>query len=331
MDAPERHDSSSRTSRRPPRPRRPRLRGPRQAGVARLANRSRRGSPCSCLVLLLAVVLAGGFVIRGLLTRNQRAYSPQEIEIRTWTARVKASPNDPQAHLGLGYAYQSDGRYDKALEQYEIVLKANPRDTAALYNQGTVYLKLGVDDRAEKSMWAVLDVEPTHVLAAKALGEYYARKGEFKSLIVAVKPAAEAHPELADLQYLLGLANEKLGDAAAASALLPGGDQVRAGLGRGARGTQASRGRQVSRRRTDTARRVDVRPQETVDLHRSARLPAFGCGALRHPDRARSRCSSGCCGPPTSRNGEGPSRRASSRCSRCTVPAAARSRTSTSR
>ena len=32
-----------------------------------------------------------------------------------------------------------------------------------------------------------------------------------------MKPAAEAHPELADLQYLLGLANEKLGDKAAAA------------------------------------------------------------------------------------------------------------------
>jgi tetratricopeptide (TPR) repeat protein len=169
------------------------------------------------LVLLLAVVLVGGFVIRGLLTRNQRAYSPQEIEIRTWTARVKASPNDPKTHLSLGYAFQSDGRYDKALEQYAIVLKANPRDTAALYNTANIYFKLGVDDRAEKSMWAVLDVEPTHELAAKALGEYYARKGEFKSLMVAVKPAADAHPELADLQYLMGQANEKLGDTAAAA------------------------------------------------------------------------------------------------------------------
>ena len=129
------------------------------------------------LVLLLAVVLVAGFVIRGLLTRDQRAYSPQEIEIRTWTGRVAANPNDSRAHLGLGYAYQSDGRYDKALEQYAIVLKANPKDTAALYNQGNVYFKLGVDDRGEKSMWAVLDIEPTHTLAAKALGELLRRQG----------------------------------------------------------------------------------------------------------------------------------------------------------
>lgn len=169
------------------------------------------------LVLLLCVMLAAGFVIRGLMTRNQRAYSPQEIEIRTWTGRVATNPTDPRAHLELGYAYQSDGRYDKALEQYAIVLKSNPKDTAALFNQGNSYFKLGVGDKGEASMWKVLKIDPTHALAAKALGDYYAGNGEFKSLIVAVKPAAEEHPELADLQYLLGMANEKLGDKAAAA------------------------------------------------------------------------------------------------------------------
>ncbi len=169
------------------------------------------------LALLLAVVLLSGFMFRGLLARDQRAYSRQEIEIKTWTARLEKNPNDPKTHLGLGYAYQSDGRYDKALDQYAIVLKTNPRDTAALYNRGSVYFKLGVDDRGEKAMQEVLSVEPTHRLAAKALGEYYARKGEFTSLVAAVKPAADAHPEIAELQYLLGMAFEKLQDDAAAA------------------------------------------------------------------------------------------------------------------
>ncbi len=172
--------------------------------------------------------------------------SRQEIEIRTWTQRVSANPSDPKTHLGLGYAYQSDGRYDKALEQYAIVLKSNPSDTAALYNTGNIYFKLGVNDRAEKSMWAVLDIDPTHELAAKALGDYYAGKKQYKSLIATVKPAAEAHPELADLQYLLGMAHEKLGDTADRLGVLPARAQVRAGPDRGPGGAQAGRGGQVS-------------------------------------------------------------------------------------
>ena len=168
------------------------------------------------LVLLLAVVLASGFVIRGLLTLDQRVSSPHDIEIRKWSQRVSANPSDPKAHLGLGYAYQVDGRYDMALEQYALVLKADPKDTAALYNRANIYFKLGADERAEKAMWEVLNVDRTHPLAAKVLGEYYARKAQYKSLIVTVGPAAAVHPELADLQYLLGMAHEKLGETAVA-------------------------------------------------------------------------------------------------------------------
>lgn len=164
------------------------------------------------LVLLLGVMGLGGFVVRGIVAGDRRARTPQELEVNKWAKEVKANPDDPKAHLALGYAYQSDGRYKEALDQYRIVLEASPRDTAALYNRGVVYLKLGVADRAEQSFWEVLNVEPTHALAAKALGESYARKREYKSLVEAVRPAVIAHPEMADLQYLMGEAYENLGN-----------------------------------------------------------------------------------------------------------------------
>ena len=164
------------------------------------------------LVLLLAVMLVGGFVARGIFVRATAPSSPQELAVDTWTQRVKADNKDAAAHLGLGYAYQSAGRLDLALDQYKIVLELDPRSTAAFYNRGQVFLLMGVGDRAEESFWEVLKIDPTHVLAAKALGDYYAEKGTYKSLLEAVKPAAEAHPEMADLQYLVGMAYEKLGD-----------------------------------------------------------------------------------------------------------------------
>ncbi len=164
------------------------------------------------LVLLLGVMAVGGYVIRGVVAGDDRSLSPREAEIESWRAKVRAAPQDSAAHLGLGYAYQLAGRYDKALAEYETVLDQQPRDTAALYNRGVIYLKLDVGRKAEESFWDVLEIEPGHVLAAKALGEYYAAKGQYRSAIRAVRPAAEAHPEMADLQYLMGLAYEKLGN-----------------------------------------------------------------------------------------------------------------------
>ena len=166
------------------------------------------------LVLLLGVMAVGGYVIRGVVAGDERRLGPREAEIESWRAKVRATPQDPAAHLGLGYSYQLAGRYDKALVEYETVLEAQPSDTAALYNRGVVYLKLDVGRKAEESFWDVLEVEPGHVLAAKALGEYYTEKKQFRSAIRAVRPAVEAHPEMADLQYLMGLSYEKLGNTA---------------------------------------------------------------------------------------------------------------------
>ena len=108
------------------------------------------------LVLLLAVMGVGGYVIRGLVAGDRPALSPQEAEVEKWREQVRESPQNTASHLGLGYAYQNAGRYDKALEQY-------------------------------------------------------VSKKQYRSAIKAVEPAAEANPEMSDLQYLMGLALEKLG------------------------------------------------------------------------------------------------------------------------
>lgn len=160
------------------------------------------------LFLLVAVVALGGFIVRGLV---EGGATPEQAEIAKWQQVVEQDPTNMNARLSLGYAYQVDKQYDKALAQYRQVLKADPTDTAAMYNTGVIYLALSLDKQAERSLWAVLETDPHHVLAAKALGEYYASKHQYRSLVTAVRPAVQAQPEMADLQYLMGLAYENLG------------------------------------------------------------------------------------------------------------------------
>lgn len=162
------------------------------------------------LVLLLAVMGVSGYAIRDLMSGRERAVDVAETAIVRWESEVKADPNDTQARLQLGYAYQEAGRYDKAVAQYNHALKKEPTNTGALYNIGVVYLRMDLDDKAEQSFWQVLEVTPDHVLAAKALGDIYAERGQYRSLLRAVRPVVEKHPEIADLQYLTGLAYENL-------------------------------------------------------------------------------------------------------------------------
>lgn len=165
------------------------------------------------LVLLLVVVGLAGYAVRAGLDSARQPHTAEDVAVQRAQAAVEALPSDKQAHLDLGYAYQQAGRYAEALAEYDIVLKKDPKDTAALYNKGMVYFLLKDDKKAEQTLWEVLNVSKTHALAAKALGDYYAGKKQYKSLIVAVKPAADARPDMADLQYLMGLAYENTGHA----------------------------------------------------------------------------------------------------------------------
>lgn len=166
------------------------------------------------LVLLLAVFGVGGYLIRDrLVDDGGKPMTTEQLAIDKARDGVEAAPEDPQAHLDLGYAYQRDGRYQQALDQYAAVLKRDPRNTAALYNRGMVFLRLDKPKEAEAALWQVLNVNKTHVLAAKALGDLYAQRKQYRPIIVAVQPAADARPDMADLQALLGLAYEKIGDS----------------------------------------------------------------------------------------------------------------------
>ena len=191
------------------------------------------------LLLLLAVMGVGGFVIRGVLAGDRPALTREQLEVTTWLKQSKAKPDDSGIRLGLGHAYQQAGQYRKALAEYRIVLKSRPRDTAVLYDQGVAYRSLGQDDKAESSWREVLKVDRADAPAAKALGGYYADQHDYLRVIEVVLPAVQAHPEMADLQYLVARAYEKQGTSEMAIAryrlaltYAPDMDEARAGLKR---------------------------------------------------------------------------------------------------
>lgn len=165
------------------------------------------------LVLLLAVVGMAGYVVRDILAERSVPETPELLEVERWEKAVEQDPSDTDAALNLGYAYQKAGRYEEAIKLYERVIGEKPFDTASRYNMGICLMELKRWDEAEDALWDVLEIDDQHVLAAKALGEYYAAKKQYRSVIAAVRPVVEAQESAADLQYLMGLAYENLGRA----------------------------------------------------------------------------------------------------------------------
>jgi len=165
------------------------------------------------LAALFVAAGAGGYYLRGLMgERPSDVAQVTDSEIAKWTAAVRRDSDDIPARLALAYAYQVDRQWDLALKQYDYVIRRDPGNTAALYQQGVIYIDLGLGKEAEVSLWKVLDLEPEHVQAASALGRYYVGLEQYRSVATVVRPAVLAHPDSAELQYLIGLAYEKLGE-----------------------------------------------------------------------------------------------------------------------
>lgn len=166
------------------------------------------------LAALLVVVGAGGYLLRGALTPTAMPVGEVvDAEVEKWTRASVEDPESVSVRLDLAYALQKAGEYDRALEEYAWVLRREPANVTAHFQQGAIYLELGLDKDGETSLWRALEAEPEHVQTASALGRYYASKGQYRSLLIAVRPAAVEHPGSAELQYLMGLAYEKLGEA----------------------------------------------------------------------------------------------------------------------
>jgi tetratricopeptide (TPR) repeat protein len=167
--------------------------------------------------LFAAVLIVGGLVANRLTTRDLAAARVRDSRLQELERTVAERPNDLDARVRLAYAYQQNSLNREALKQYRQVLSADPNNLAALYNTGVIQLQTGKKGAAEKSLTRVLELAPQHALAAYALGRHYADAGDEERALAISLPAADAHPDDADLQYTAGLALENAGRFAEAA------------------------------------------------------------------------------------------------------------------
>ena len=166
-------------------------------------------------VLALGVLVTGGMAVSRVM--RERQLSPAE-NLRIERAKKSvAQAGTTTARLQLAYAYQRAGDYGRAERTYRDVLSEDPRSVAALYNLGIVAELSGDKKGARAEYERVLAIDPTHLPAVERLGRLLAEQAEWQVLGQVVRPALNAHPDMADLHYLLGLSLEKQGKGADAA------------------------------------------------------------------------------------------------------------------
>ncbi len=191
------------------------------------------------VILGIAVLALSVVVLTRFAAMSQEAKTGPGLRAAVLQREVRERPDDVELRRSLAHAYQAAGRDREALREYEVVLANNSQDVDALYNAGMAQLNLEQWRGGIRRLGEVLALEPTHAMAAVVLGRRYASAGEFGRLAKTVVPAAAAHPDLADLQYLAGLGYEKSRNSRQAAAyyrkalrLVPGMTEAKRGLQR---------------------------------------------------------------------------------------------------
>lgn len=91
---------------------------------------------------------------------------------------VKEEPENLEVHNFLGQFYFQQRKFDKALEQFNLILKKDPKNKMAKLFLGLIYDEQNLRPQAIKEFKEILAIEPDNPDALNALGYIYAEGGE---------------------------------------------------------------------------------------------------------------------------------------------------------
>ncbi len=132
-------------------------------------------------------------------------------EVSLWSDAVAKSPGKFRPHNNLGNAFNAQGKYDEALEEYQAAIKARP-DFAELHNNiGTAFLKKGMLGQAEAAYREALRLDPAYVDATLNLGFVFEQKGDVEGAAAFYRKVLESNHDHAAAHNNLGVTLVKRG------------------------------------------------------------------------------------------------------------------------
>ena len=165
----------------------------------------------------LGVVLTGEAFAQGSASVEQEFERAAQLHqagdlqgaVRLYVAILEKHPARVDVRSNLGAAYSGLGRYEQAIEQYKRALVVDASNPAIRFNLAMAYYKAAWFTEAvaelDRFLIAVPD-SPQTVNAQLVRADAYVRLGEYKKVIAALSPLADADPSNRTLAYLLGSA-----------------------------------------------------------------------------------------------------------------------------
>jgi len=139
------------------------------------------------------------------MARAQLTQGNTQAAIDTYNKALKIAPNRDDMHVQLGKIFTTEGRVDDALAQYELAVKYNP-SSANRYALGQGSLGAGRYNEAIQQFEIVRQQGPKEPFGDFGLGQVYARKGDLDAAIDAFKNAISLQHDYLDAYSEMGYA-----------------------------------------------------------------------------------------------------------------------------
>ena len=116
------------------------------------------------------------------------------------------------AYSSRGYTYGSQGKPDKAIEDYTRAIELEPNSALAYSNRGAAYQKQGNLEQAIEDCTSAIELKPNNDQAYKNRGGAYYEQGNLEQAIEDFTSAMELKPDSALAYYNRGVAYHKQGN-----------------------------------------------------------------------------------------------------------------------
>ncbi len=140
--------------------------------------------------------------------------------VQQFRAAVKADPNLPDVHFGLGYLLWTQQQYPQAVPAFQAELHNNPGDAQSLTYLGDCDMQLNHSQLAVPLLQKAIRIDPKIELAYLDLGVIYEAAGHRKEALQDLLAAAKLDPNDVNVHWRLGRLYRSMGDRAQAMAEL---------------------------------------------------------------------------------------------------------------
>jgi tetratricopeptide (TPR) repeat protein len=126
------------------------------------------------------------------------------------------SDADPRPYAILGSADYSLGKYEDAIRYLTVATEKGPSDASSWNYLGGAYSSTNNFEKAKDCFEKALQVDPRNLDGYKNLGSAYGNLHQLDKALEAFKRGLDFNPSDPQLNQLMGMTYEKLGDTAAA-------------------------------------------------------------------------------------------------------------------